>query len=190
MGRLCNRVATPGVASADATVLVSSSNKWRNGTGAAIDSSNQVRSNERTPMRLFAVAVLLVATAACSAPSEIVAREIDGVPLTANSVAEGVDSDAALQAVDVALRDERFDGLLASHAHHVAEVAEPRGSGQRGLVVTVEFEQPLGDDATYPLDMCAIDTEGQPITGVVWLVQGDRVAAVSPRWGEDIACGY
>jgi hypothetical protein len=105
-------------------------------------------------------------------------------------VAEGVDPDAARQAVEVALRDERLEGLLASHAHQVAEVAEPMGSDQQGLVVTVEFEQPLGDDADYPLDVCAIDTDGEPITGVVWLVQGDRVAAVSPRWGDDIACGY
>jgi hypothetical protein len=58
------------------------------------------------------------------------------------------------------------------------------GSDQQGLVVTVEFEQPLGG-AAYPLDVCAIDTEAEPITGVVWLVQGNRVAAVSPRWGDD-----
>jgi hypothetical protein len=142
------------------------------------------------PMRLFAIAVLLVAIAACSAPPETVAREDGDTPLTARSVAEGVDPDAARQAVEVALRDERLEGLLASHAYQVAEVAEPVGSGQRGLVVTVEFEQPLGDEADYPLDVCAIDTDGKPITGVVWLVQGSRVAAVSPRWGDDIACGY
>jgi hypothetical protein len=59
-------------------------------------------------MRLFAVAVLLVATAACS-PPETVAREAGDMPLTARSVAEGVDPDAARQAVDVALRDERFE---------------------------------------------------------------------------------
>jgi hypothetical protein len=140
-------------------------------------------------MRLFAVAVLLVATAACS-PPETVAREASDMPLTARSVPEGVDPDAARQAVDVALRDERIERLLASHAHHVAEVAEPMASDQQGLVVTVEFEQPLGDDVAYPLDVCAIDTEGEPITGVVWLVQGNRVVAVSPRWGDDIACGY
>lgn len=141
-------------------------------------------------MRLFAVAVLLVATAACSPPLEPVAPADDDIPLTARSVAAGIDPDAAQQAVDVALRDERFEELLASHAHHVAEVAEPMMSDQQGLVVTVEFEQPLGDEIAYPLDVCAIDTDGEPITGVVWLVQGDRVAAVSPRWGDDIACGY
>jgi hypothetical protein len=118
-------------------------------------------------MRLFAVAVLLVATAACSAPPETVAREDGDMPLTARSVAEGVDPDAARQAVEVALRDERLEGLLASHAHHVAEVAELMGSGQWGLVVTVEFEQPLGDDADHP-QTCAPSTPMEsPITGVV-----------------------
>ena len=68
--------------------------------------------------------------------------------------------------------------------------ANRRRRAQRGLVVTVEFEQPLDDEPAYPLDVRAIDTDGQPITGVVWLIQGEQVAAVSPRWGDDIACGY
>jgi hypothetical protein len=59
-------------------------------------------------MRLFAVAVLLVAIAVCSAPPETVAREDSDMPLTARSVAEGVDPVAARQAVEVVLRDERL----------------------------------------------------------------------------------
>lgn len=142
------------------------------------------------PRFACAVAVCVVGVAACSAPLETGAPEDDDVRLTAESLAEGIDSEAAQQAVDVALRDERFVELLASRAHHVADVEEPTMSGQQGLVVTVEFEEPLGDDLAYPLDMCTIDTEGEPITGVVWLVNGDLVAAVSPRWGDDVACGY
>ncbi len=141
-------------------------------------------------MRSFAIAALVVATAACSSPLGTDARDDGHRPLVATSVAEGIDPDAAQLAVNTALRDERFERLLASHAHDVTEVAEPSMSGQRGLVVTAEFQQPLEDEGDYPLDMCAIDTGGQPITGMVWLVQGDRVAAVSPRWGADIACGY
>lgn len=139
-------------------------------------------------MHFLAVVVCLVAVAACSGPLET--PEDDDVRLAAESVAEGIDTEAAQQAVDVALHDERFEELLASHAHHVASVKEPKMSDQQGLVVIVEFKEPLGDDVAYPLDMCAIDTEGAPITGVVWLVNGDRVAAVSPRWGDNIACGY
>jgi hypothetical protein len=59
-------------------------------------------------MPLFAVAVLLVAIAVCSAPPETVAREDSDMPLTARSVAEGVDPVAARQAVEVVLRDERL----------------------------------------------------------------------------------
>lgn len=142
-----------------------------------------------THVRLLLVVVCLVAVAACSAPLETGAPADVEDRFTAESVAEGIDSEAAQQAVDVALRDERFEEFLASRAHHVAEVGEPTMSGQQGLVVTVEFEEPLGDDVAYPLDMCTVETDGKPITGVVWLVQGD-LAAVSPRWGDDIACGY
>jgi uncharacterized membrane protein len=40
-----------------------------------------------------------------------------------------------------------------------------------------------GGDAAHLLDVCAIDTDGKSITGVVSPEHGDRVAAVSPRWG-------
>ena len=49
-------------------------------------------------------------------------------------------------------------------------------------------EAATGYDA---LDMCAIDAGGEPITGVVWLIDDEEeIAAVSPRWGDDLACGY
>jgi hypothetical protein len=54
-------------------------------------------------------------------------------------------------------------------------------------VVILAFEQPL-EAGAYPLDVCAIDTGGQPITGLTWLIDDDQVAAVSPRWGSSLTC--
>jgi hypothetical protein len=65
----------------------------------------------------------------------------------------------------------------------IAELLDGEEAGSAVLVLA-------GEAGDYPLEVCAIDTDGKPITGVVWLVQGNRVAAVSPRWGDDIACRY
>lgn len=70
--------------------------------------------------------------------------------------------------------------------------ARRQAHGSQGTVpgrvaVTVAFDQPV-DDAEYPLDVCAIDAGGQPITGARWLLGGDDIVAVSPRWGADLIC--
>lgn len=93
-------------------------------------------------------------------------------------------------AVAVALADDRLAPLLDVQPHEVEEVR--RAAAQdTGVVVIVGFAGPVAD-AEYPLDVCAIDRGDPPaaITGVVWLVVDDEVAAVSPRWGQDLACGY
>jgi hypothetical protein len=108
--------------------------------------------------------------------------------LTIDSVEPGVAESDARVAVRIAIDDSRLQELLEANPYRVTEVRPP-GEAQSGLVVTIVFEEPLGD-GSYPLDMCAIDNGGQPITGVVWLIDQDEISAVSPRWGGDIACGY
>lgn len=98
-----------------------------------------------------------------------------------------VDPQDAAAAVDATRADGRLDDLLADNAHLVETVGPATSSA--GLVVTYGFDEPV-DGSAYPLDACAVDTGGEPITGIVWLVQDDEVAAVSPRWGDDLACGY
>lgn len=109
--------------------------------------------------------------------------------LTIDNIEPGLDENDARVAASVAIDDSRFQKLLEDNPYRVAEVRAP-AEGPSGLVVTIVFEQPLGD-GSYPLDMCAIDAGGEPITGVVWLIDDEEeIAAVSPRWGDDLACGY
>jgi hypothetical protein len=93
------------------------------------------------------------------------------------------------QAVEVARSDERLTELLEANPHEVVSVRDPDQS-DRGMLVVVEFDRPLDDAGDYPLDVCAIDVGDRPITGIVWLVDGDEVLAVSPVWGDDVSCGY
>jgi hypothetical protein len=113
-----------------------------------------------------------------------------GGPGTADIVVEGVDlSETEVgRVVATALADDRLGDLLTAHPYRVESVRSPAAGS--GLVVTLGFDDPLADDAAWPLDVCAIDTGGLPITGVVWLVEDGSVRAVSPRWGDDLACGY
>ena len=94
----------------------------------------------------------------------------------------------ASSAAAVALLDDRLAGLLQSNPHRVESVQA--ASASVGLVVSVRFDSPLGSQTPYPLEACAIETYGAPITGLRWLVQGNRIAAVSPIRGADTACGY
>ena len=104
------------------------------------------------------------------------------------SIGDGVDAREASSAAVVALADDRLVDLLRTNPYEVESVQAAGASA--GLVVSVRFDAPLGSQAAYPLDECAIETNGAPITGLRWLVQGNRIAAVSPIWGDDIACGY
>lgn len=104
------------------------------------------------------------------------------------SIGEGVDAQDASSAAAVALGDDRLAELLRTNSHTVESVRAADSSA--GLVVSVRFDAPLGTEAPYPLDACAIETNGAPITGLRWLVQGNDIAAVSPIWADDIACGY
>jgi hypothetical protein len=92
-------------------------------------------------------------------------------------------------ATTTALGDERLVGLLADHLHRIEQVEQlDAEDASRPTVVVVAFDQPP-DDAEYPLDVCAIDTGGQPITGLRWLLHGEDIVAVSPTWGADLTCG-
>lgn len=131
---------------------------------------------------------VLVALSGC-----VVSCGSDESPPTAevpiDAIETGIEEEDARAAVDAALNDSRLTGLLDAHAFTVAEVRTPT-QANGGLVVQVEFDEPLDDDAQYPLDVCAIDTGGEPVTGVVWLIDEGVVSAVSPQWGEDTSCGY
>ena len=104
------------------------------------------------------------------------------------SIGEDVDVQEASSAALVALADDRLVDLLRTNPYEVESVQA--ASSSLGLVVSVRFDAPLGSQALYPLEACAIETNGAPITGLRWLVQGNRIAAVSPVWGDDTACGY
>ena len=103
-------------------------------------------------------------------------------------IGEGVDAQEASSAAAIALGDDRLGDLLRTNPPEVERVRA--ASSSAGLVVSVRFDAPLGTDAPCPLEACAIETNGAPITGLQWLVQANRVAAASPIWGDNIACGY
>ena len=104
------------------------------------------------------------------------------------SLVDGVNAQEASSAAAVALLDDRFADLLQTNPYRVESVQA--ASSSAGLVVSVRFDSPLGSETLYPLEACGIETNGSPITGLRWLVQGNRIAAVSPIWGADTACGY
>lgn len=135
--------------------------------------------------------ICVVATIACSSDetsSTSVSDVVDSAQAI-DSIGDVVEGPEASSAASLALADDRLADLLRGNDHAVESVRTGNQSGG-GLVVSVRFEVPLDDGAVYPLDTCSIDTGGAPITGVRWLVQGDSIAAVSPIWGTDIACGY
>lgn len=136
--------------------------------------------------RLLAL-LALVSSTGCG-PSTAAPLDID--PAMVRAPASDLSDEAVRSAVATVLGDERLAGLLATHPHQVEQVeqAGPEGTAPGRVAVTVAFDQPL-DDAEYPLDVCAIDTDGQPITGMRWLLEGDEIVAVSPRWGTDLICG-
>jgi hypothetical protein len=134
----------------------------------------------------WAALALLVIAPSCALGTEPGAGDTD----TTEIVVEGVEvaGNELGRVVATALDDDRLGELLAAHPHRVEGVRPPVDGS--GFVVTVGFDAPLVDDAAWPLDVCAINTGGQPITGIVWLVEDGSVRAVSPRWGDDLACGY
>ena len=89
------------------------------------------------------------------------------------SIGEGVDAQEASSAAAAALGDDRLAELLRTNSHRVESVRAADSSV--GLVVSVRFDAPLGTEAPYPLEACAIETNGAPITGLRWLVQGNDI---------------
>lgn len=136
--------------------------------------------------RLLAL-LALVSSTGCG-PSTVAPLDVD--PAMVRAPASDLSDEAVRSAVATVLGDERLAGLLASHPHQVEQVEHtgPEATTLGRVAVTVAFDQPL-DDVEYPLDVCAIDTDGQPITGVRWLLEGDDIMAVSPRWGAGRFCG-
>ena len=137
--------------------------------------------------RVFAGLLLLMAIAACGSDTDSGSSTIpDPHP---QRVGPGVDKDDATRAAETALADDRFEELLEARGSEVVEVRRSDPANRLdGLVVTLAFDTPLENQDDYPLDMCAIASEG-PITGVVWLVVDGEISAVSPLWGA-VACGY
>lgn len=129
--------------------------------------------------------MIAVVVAACG--SDSASPDTTDVPIA--SIESGVDEGDARAAVDVALADSRLDELLQGQSFEVTEVRSPLDAPS-GLVVAIRFDEPLDADTEYPLDVCSVDTGGAPITGVLWLVDGSDISAVSPQWGDDIACGF
>ena len=126
----------------------------------------------------------LVALTSCGPPS---ADPLAFDPATVRVPGADLSDEAFRGAITTALGDERLAAFLAGHPHRVEQVEAADASTARAIV-TVVFDHPL-DDAEYPLDICAIDTDGQPITGLRWLIDGDDITSVSPRWGADRYCG-
>jgi hypothetical protein len=130
--------------------------------------------------------LMLVAMLGCG-PST--AASLDGGPAVGRSPDSDLGDETLHTAATSALGDERLVGLLANHPHRIEQVEQLDAEDpSRPTVVVVAFDQPL-DDAEYPLDVCAIDTGGQPITGLRWLLHGEDIVAVSPIWGADLTCG-
>ncbi len=134
-------------------------------------------------------ALLLLATllTACSAA---LADPADVDPLAVRAPDVELSDHAVRRAAAIALADARFAALLDDTPHTVEEVRLPHLDAP-GVVATVGFDAPV-DEADFPVDICAIDTgdPAAPITGIVWYLVDDEVAAVSPRWGDDLTCGY
>lgn len=116
-------------------------------------------------------------------------------PWRLDSVASGIDEQVAIHAVEVALSDSRFERVFEGRDLSWVAVERPTmglvDSPGEHVVVTVSFSEPLDDDVHYPpIGACTIETGGQPVVGVVWLVSDGEISAVSPLWRGGIACGY
>lgn len=101
--------------------------------------------------------------------------------------ADGADltDEQVIAAVKTAVADSRIQSVL-KHRYRVVQVRLSNNDAD-DVMITVEFEQPLGE-SEWPIDVCAIDTQGQPITGAVWIVREGQITAVSPQWGDGISC--
>lgn len=143
----------------------------------------QVSRNWETMVLGLSRTILAILLAASCEPGS---ETGDQAQLDESVIADDISQPDASMAVATAEADGRLDEYLDDNPYTIEAVTE--ASMDNGLLVIFAFDEPLADDSDYPLDVCLVDTSGQPITGVVWLIQDDRVQAVSPRWGTDLTC--